>query len=123
MKGDFDYVYDPIGNRTQSNVDGASPAMTYTTNAVNQYTATSDPAESFTYDEDGNLKADGTFTYTWDAGTLDATANAKRWSLWLAVPPPVVSRENRLIEVVPVSPSNDQPRNKKVKFVYDYMGP
>ena len=43
MKGDFDYGYDPIGNRTESNVDGASPAMTYTTNAVNQYTATFRP--------------------------------------------------------------------------------
>ncbi|MGQ9652394.1 MAG: hypothetical protein ACUVXJ_20065 [Phycisphaerae bacterium] len=73
--------------------------MTYTTNAVNQYTIMSNPAESFTYDQDGNLKTDGTLTYTWDAGTLDATANAKRRSLRLAAPPPVVSRENRLTAV------------------------
>ena len=52
--------------------------------------------------------------------TLDATANAKRWSLWLAAAPPVVSRENRLIAVTPRTLAPDA---KKVKFVYDYMGP
>ncbi|HPD29841.1 MAG TPA: hypothetical protein PLL20_07595 [Phycisphaerae bacterium] len=35
-------------------------------------------AEAFACDDDGNLLHDGTFDYTWDAGTLDATANAKR---------------------------------------------
>ncbi|HSW46225.1 MAG TPA: hypothetical protein VLM89_11715 [Phycisphaerae bacterium] len=44
--GVFDYTYDPIGNRTESNVGHASPAMSYTANNVNQYTATADPAES-----------------------------------------------------------------------------
>ena len=53
--GDFDYAYDPIGNRTESNVDGASPAMSYTANNVNQYTATANPAKSLVYDDDGNL--------------------------------------------------------------------
>lgn len=65
--GTYDYTYDPIGNRTNSNVDGASPDMTYTRNNVNQYTATADPSESFTYDDDGNLKTDAAYSYVWDA--------------------------------------------------------
>jgi RHS repeat-associated protein len=56
--GDFDYAYDNIGNRTSSNVDNASTATTYTRNAVNQYTSTANPAESFGYDADGNLTSD-----------------------------------------------------------------
>jgi len=91
--GAFDYAYDPIGNRESYQLDGGT-ATTYTTNAVNQYTATANPGESFTYDADGNLIEDGQFEYTWDA-------------------------ENRLIAVAPVS----QPVNgdKKLEFVYDYM--
>ena len=96
MKGDFDYGYDPIGNRTESNVDGASPAMTYTTNAVNQYTATSDP-ESFTYDEDGNLDTDGLFKYAWDA-------------------------ENRLTAVQTKRTGDPVDGDTLVEFKYDYMG-
>mgnify|MGYP003810981151 CR=1 FL=1 len=96
MKGDFDYGYDPIGNRTESNVDGASPAMTYTTNAVNQYTATSDP-ESFTYDEDGNLDTDGLFKYAWDA-------------------------ENRLTAVQTKRAGDPVDGDTLVEFKYDYMG-
>lgn len=38
-----------------------------TANDLNQYDATTDPTESFTYDEDGNLTQDDTFTYMWDA--------------------------------------------------------
>ncbi|HPD31013.1 MAG TPA: hypothetical protein PLL20_13530 [Phycisphaerae bacterium] len=74
----------------------SNAAATYTANDLNQYASTTYPTEAFAYDDDGNLTQDGTFDCTWDAGTLDATANAKRWSLWLAAPPPVVSRENRL---------------------------
>ncbi|MGQ9650928.1 MAG: hypothetical protein ACUVXJ_12525 [Phycisphaerae bacterium] len=58
MKGDFDYIYDPIGNRqtgtTYADMDTTRYSTTYTTNAVNQYTATSNPDESFTYNDDGN---------------------------------------------------------------------
>ncbi len=88
-KGVFDYLYDPIGNRTESNVDDADPAMTYTRNNVNQYTATSDPSESFTYDDDGNFKTDAKYSYVWDA-------------------------ENRLIRIEPVgTPVNN---DKKLEF-------
>src|SRR5690606_17842674 len=91
--GAFGYAYDPIGNRESYQLDGGT-ATTYTANAVNQYTATANPSESFTYDADGNLAADGTWTLEWDA-------------------------ENRLIAVAPVS----QPVNgdKKLVFDYDYM--
>jgi RHS repeat-associated protein len=93
--GNYDYTYDPIGNRTNSNVDGASPDMTYTRNNVNQYTATADPSESFTYDDDGNLKTDATYGYTWDA-------------------------ENRLIRIEPVGSLENG--SEKLEFKYDYMG-
>jgi RHS repeat-associated protein len=104
------YEYDQIGNRLES-TEGTGTATTYGANDVNRYDwvqPPSDPREYLCYDEDGNLKrdgklspdcpgADGKYEYKWDA-------------------------ENRLIEVVPVSPSIDPPRNKKVRFVYDYMG-
>jgi len=94
-KGVFDYLYDSIGNRTESNVDDADPAMTYTRNNVNQYTGTSDPSESFTYDDDGNFKTDAKYNYVWDA-------------------------ENRLIRIEPVgTPVNN---DKKLEYEYDYMG-
>jgi len=41
--GDFDYLYDPIGNRSESNVDGASPAMTYTATSLTQYAPAATP--------------------------------------------------------------------------------
>ena len=63
---DFTYTYDPAGNRTESSA-GILPATTYTPNALNQCTATASPTESFTYDDDGNLVQDSTWTYTWDA--------------------------------------------------------
>lgn len=96
------YAYDPIGNRT-SYTEGASAALYYCANELNQYTTADDddancppgsPDESFTYDADGNLTQDGAFDYSWDA-------------------------ENRLIAVVPRSPVNG---SKKVEYKYDYMG-
>jgi RHS repeat-associated protein len=100
--GEYDYVYDNIGNRQTYALD-SSPTY-YCPTDVNQYKYVGSTQPSCTnvtpthdYDDDGNLKQDGTFNYTWDA-------------------------ENRLVEVVPVTPSNDPPGNKKVKFVYDYMG-
>lgn len=91
--GDYDYAYDNIGNRDSYRLD-ADPATTYTPNEFNQYTSTANPAESFEYDEDGNLTEDGSRSYGWDA-------------------------ENRLVEVVPLAPANG---DKKVRFRYDYMG-
>jgi hypothetical protein len=85
------YDYDPIGNR-QSYTEGAAPPTTYTTNNVNQYPATADPAEAFLYDKDGNLIEDGDFLYSWDL-------------------------ENRLESVVPKSPS---PGHALLMFEYDY---
>ncbi|HSW45258.1 MAG TPA: hypothetical protein VLM89_06775, partial [Phycisphaerae bacterium] len=90
--GVFDYTYDPIGNRTESNVDHASPAMSYTANNVNQYTATANPNESLAYDADGNLTADGRYAYSWDA-------------------------ENRLVLIVPTAPAGG---DAKLEFKYDY---
>jgi RHS repeat-associated protein len=56
------------------------------------------------------------------ARTLDATGNASRWSLRLAAAPPVVSRENRLVEAYTGDLEDPANGDKKVKFVYDYMG-
>lgn len=94
----YQYEYDPIGNRADS-TEGTASAKYYCANNLNQYTATaaasgcSTPTESFTYDDDGNLTQDGTFNYTWDA-------------------------ENRLIAVAPDLPANG---DKRVEFLYDYM--
>jgi len=88
------YGYDPIGNRDEYK-EGTDPNTAYTTNSRNQYTATTNPSESFSYDDDGNLTDDGTWDYTWDA-------------------------ENRLITVEPdATPKNG---DKKVEFVYDFLG-
>jgi len=102
--GDFDYTYDPIGNRHSTEVD--STTRYYCVDdvngkSVNKYFTIDDesgcpkePAEeSFSYDTDGNLTADGTYTYVWDC-------------------------ENRLIEVYPTSPAAG---SKKLVFDYDYM--
>lgn len=95
LPGDYDYTYDPIGNRVFSNLQNQQNQMTYTRNNVNQYTGTTYPTESFSYDSDGNLTADGKYSYTWDA-------------------------ENRLAAVGPVGTAavND----RKLQFKYDYLG-
>ncbi|MBN1490904.1 MAG: hypothetical protein JXA69_13380 [Phycisphaerae bacterium] len=96
----FDYTYDPIGNRITYNVDDAQTPTHYCANSVNQYDATgaaagcATPSEEFDYDDDGNLIADGTMTYVWNA-------------------------ENRLIEAYPTTPAAN---DKKVEFKYDYLG-
>lgn len=57
------YTYDQIGNRQSST--GFQPVSTYTTNAVNQYTALD--STSPIHDIDGNLTSDGgSWTYTWN---------------------------------------------------------
>jgi len=91
--GAFDYAYDPIGNRESYQLDGGT-ATTYTANAVNQYTATANPGESFSHDADGNLIEDGTWTLEWDA-------------------------ENRLRSIEKSNPS--QISDKRLVFDYDYM--
>ncbi len=95
----FVFGYDPIGNRTSYAGDGIEGALTYFTNSLNQYTATSQPAESFQYDgnagpprNDGNLTQDGRYDYTYDG-------------------------ENRLISV---TPRTVVVGSKKVAFAYDY---
>src|SRR5690606_2161026 len=92
--GAFDDAYDPIGNREYFQLDGGT-ATTYTANAVNQYTPTANPGESFTYDADGNLTADGTWTLEWDA-------------------------ENRLRSIEKSNLS--QVYDKRLVFAYDHMG-
>ena len=54
----------PISNRKTSSAD--SDARSYTSNALNQYSAITDPSVSPTYDEDGNMTFDGTWTYSWN---------------------------------------------------------
>src|SRR5690606_26568990 len=62
---DRTFAYDDIGNRTSSSA-GILPAVSYSANGLNQYTAIS--AASPTYDLDGNQLTTGTgLIYTWDA--------------------------------------------------------
>jgi len=89
----YSYTYDLIGNRKASTTGDRETV--YGRNALNQYTVTYNPDEAFVYDSDGNMTADGTFTYTWDA-------------------------ENRLTSVTPKSPLADGA--KKLVLAYDYMG-
>ncbi len=90
---DYKYAYDPIGNRDSYQV-AQGTATIYTTNNLNQYTATVNPAESFSFDADGNLTQDGTYDYTWNG-------------------------ENRLIAVETSDPTDGDP---KAEFTYDSMG-
>ncbi len=100
------YNYDPIGNRndaTEWDKAGAVQSnLTYTSNQLNQYELIindiGQPADSLTYDTDGNLTSisDGTSTTQY-----------------------IFNAENRLISVEPETPSDG---DTKVEFVYDYMG-
>ena len=96
---DFDYAYDPIGNRDSSDVDDSNMVY-YCDNAVNQYDKTSSAGdcsttlEDFAYDDDGNMTADGAYTYVYDG-------------------------ENRLIAAHPTSPGAG---SRKLVFAYDYIG-
>ena len=79
----FAYSYDTIGNRTSAFVN--SETNSYAANNLNQYTSilrASEPPREPTYDADGNLTEDGKYSYAYDA-------------------------ENRLVSVVPISPTND----------------
>lgn len=57
------YTYDPVGNRTAANLNGA--ATTYTINNLNQLTGVN--STSFSFDDRGNLTYDGIFYKTYDA--------------------------------------------------------
>ena len=60
----YNYVYsfDPIGNRLTANLAGTS--YNYTTNMLNQYTVVN--SNQPTYDDDGNMLTNGSWTYTWN---------------------------------------------------------
>ena len=102
---DHTYAYDPIGNRTSYRLGPEQdPTTTYCANGLNQYDTLDDdssacpvqsPDETLDYDDDGNLTADGTYSYEWDA-------------------------ENRLSAVYKTSPSTSS--DKKLVFAYDYLG-
>jgi RHS repeat-associated protein len=83
---DRGFAYDGIGNRTASIAGDTNPAAsgatTYTPNALNQYSAITDPASSLStpqYDDDGNVESSSirptglpsaglqTAEYEWDA--------------------------------------------------------
>ena len=64
------YTYDKIGNRESST--GISPVSAYTANQLSQYTAIG--ATNPTYDADGNLTSNGTWTYTWNGENRLRTA-------------------------------------------------
>jgi RHS repeat-associated protein len=72
--------------------------LTYTSNKLNQYTATSDSNDSFSYDDDGNM----TLVYQASAGKLMNY---------------FYDGENRLTEVRPILPAMG---DKKVENTYDY---
>lgn len=95
------YNYDPIGNRSQAIEDTLT--RDYVSNALNQYseiaTDNGQPiTDNLTYDEDGNLT-----TASFGGVEKSLTFNT----------------ENRLIAVAPLTPSDG---DKKVEFLYDYMG-
>lgn len=70
-----DYSYDEIGNRLSSQFAWHNPTpdsvntQSYTSDALNQYDEITTNGASVikTHDTDGNLIADGTFTYEWDS--------------------------------------------------------
>lgn len=113
----YAYLYDSTARRTSMTASGSAidetatipPApedvllasvtsgnTTYATNNLNQYTgiATEGHLSEPLYDEDGNLIANDAFTYSWNG-------------------------ENRLISVSPANPEAD---DRKLDFLYDYMG-
>ncbi len=111
----YDYLYDNIGRRKTMTTSGDAFSISlpvppdqklintgtytsvgYTANDLNQYTSveTNGAAASPAYDNDGGLTDDGTFTYTWNG-------------------------ENRLSAVTPKTPAVG---DKKLDFIYDYMG-
>jgi len=58
---DANYYYDPVGNRRKVEKNGTT---NYTANNLNEYTAVG--GASYSYDNNGNLKNDGTYKYYYD---------------------------------------------------------
>ena len=58
----YAYSFDPIGNRLTANLAGTS--YNYTTNMLNQYTVVN--SNQPTYDDDGNMLTNGSWSYTWN---------------------------------------------------------
>jgi RHS repeat-associated protein len=111
----YDYIYDNIGRLESMTTSGDVFSMAlpvppdqnlvnagthtsigYTTNTLNQYSEVDTGGTVITpaHDEDGNLIDDDRFTYGWNG-------------------------ENRLVAVTPSSPISD---DRKLEFLYDYMG-
>ncbi len=70
--GDLSYTYDASGHRTTAGgslarVSLPTAVSTTTYNADNQLTKWASTATQPTYDLNGNMLADGTYTYTWNA--------------------------------------------------------
>jgi len=77
----YAFNYDNIGNRSTSTTyeSGSAVTTTYTSNNLNQYTATANPAQSPTYDYDGNMTSCNGWAFTWDAeNRLVKAVNASR---------------------------------------------
>jgi RHS repeat-associated protein len=89
----FTFAFDPIGNRKTYQVD-ANSATSYTSNDLDQYTATTHPTQSLAYDADGNMTSDGVTLHGWDA-------------------------ENRRVSDWPVSLVSG---STKTLWTYDYLG-
>ncbi len=87
----WNYSYDTMGNRLSS-TEGGGSQVTYTTNALNQYTAISGYG-TLTYDADGNMDGDAEWSYEYDV-------------------------LNRLIGM---TPKVIAPGKNKMEFTYDYM--
>ncbi|MFZ2633127.1 MAG: RHS repeat-associated core domain-containing protein [Desulfosalsimonadaceae bacterium] len=98
------YDYDPIGNRNTATEGSASKS--YTANSLNQYDEITAGGETstLTYDADGNLTI------------IPANAGIQVSGGQMALS---YNAENRLTSVAPRNPANG---DKKVEFIYDYMG-
>lgn len=109
----YDYNYNSLGLRDHMDTSGSAftgtpieptpETSTYNTNSLNQYTQiTKDNGQqntdTLTYDDDGNL------------ASIASGSSTKSYKY---------NAENRLVSVEPATPIDG---DKKVEFVYDYMG-
>ncbi len=91
----YGFDFDTIGNRitATSTESNQSTTSTYTTNNLNQYVSITNPNQNPTYDPDGDM-----LTMTLNSGSWTNAFNA----------------ENRIVSM--------ETADKKLEFVYDYMG-
>jgi len=109
----YDYNYNNLGLRGNVNTSGevfvgipiepTAETNTYNTNTLNQYTQIT---------KDNGQQTTDTLTYD-DDGILASIASGSSAKLYK------YNAENRLVSVEPTTPTNG---DKKVEFVYDYMG-